>query len=322
MRTRIIGTGSCLPEKILTNDELSRMVDTSDEWIKTRTGIENRRIAKEETTYSMGAEAAKEALLQSKTAAEDIDLIIAATSSAEYAFPNTASLIQKEIGADGAACFDVSVACSGFIVALNIADAMIKAGGVKKALVIGTEIMSGQLDWSDRSVCVLFGDGAGAVVLDGNCQHDKGQECNSGKANASGIIDADIHSDGSRGLVLTCGKDTPVNMNGQEVFKFAVKKVPESIQTVLKRNNLTADDIDCYILHQANLRIIESVAKRLKLDIEKFPHNMDKYGNTSAASIPILLAELNREHRIKSGDLLVLSGFGAGLSWGSLLVRL
>lgn len=310
MRTRIIGTGSSLPEKVLTNDELSQMVDTSDEWIRTRTGIGNRRIAEEETTYSMGAKAAKEALLKSETKAEEIDLIIAATSSAEYAFPNTASLIQSEIGADRAMCFDVSVACSGFIVAVNIADAMIKAGSAKKALVVGTEVLSRQLDWSDRSVCVLFGDGAGAVVIEENTQND------------TGILDGDIHSDGARGMVLTCGKDTPINMNGQEVFKFAVKKVPESIQTILERNSLTADDIDCYILHQANLRIIESVAKRLKVGIEKFPYNMNNYGNTSAASIPILLDELSREHKVKSGDLLVMSGFGAGLSWGSLLVRL
>lgn len=310
MRTRIIGTGSSLPEKVLTNDELSQMVDTSDEWIRTRTGIGNRRIAEEETTYSMGAKAAKEALLKSEAKAEDIDLIIAATSSAEYAFPNTASLIQSEIGADRAMCFDVSVACSGFIVAVNIADAMIKAGSAKKALVVGTEVLSRQLDWSDRSVCVLFGDGAGAVVIEENTQND------------TGILDGDIHSDGARGMVLTCGKDTPINMNGQEVFKFAVKKVPESIQTILERNSLTADDIDCYILHQANLRIIESVAKRLKVGIEKFPYNMNNYGNTSAASIPILLDELSREHKVKSGDLLVMSGFGAGLSWGSLLVRL
>lgn len=310
MKTRIVGTGSCVPEKILTNDDIAKIVDTSDEWIRTRTGIEQRRIADSETAASMGAGAAKDALREAGITAEDIDLIIVATSSSEYAFPNTASVIQSLIGAHNAACFDVSVACSGFIAAMSIADAMLQSGSVRKVLVVGTEVMSKQVDWSDRSVCVLFGDGAGAVVL-GGAGHSK-----------AGILDKDIHSDGSKGMVLTCGKTGTIRMDGQEVFKFAVKKVPESIQTVLDRNELTVGDIDCFILHQANIRIIESVAKRLHADTDKFAVNLNEYGNTSAASIPILLNELNRKHKIKPGNLIILSGFGAGLSWGSLLIRL
>lgn len=324
MKTRIVGTGNYLPDNVLTNDDLSKMVDTSDEWIRTRTGICQRRIAKEDTTYSMGAGAAKEALKQAEIAGEEIDLIIVATSSAEYAFPNTASLIQSEIGAKHALCFDVSVACTGFIVAMSIADSMMCTGNYRKALVIGSEVLSSQLDWSDRSVCVLFGDGAGAVVMENS------------ESDGCGLIDQEIHSDGNKGMVLTCGKNTAdritadgtlrtnqtIQMNGQEVFKFAVKKVPESIQTLLDRNHLSAEDVDYYILHQANKRIIESVAKRLHVSIEKFPMNLDRYGNTSAASIPILLHELSREHILKPGDLVILSGFGGGLSWGSLLIRL
>lgn len=322
MGTRIIGTGNCLPKNVLTNDDLSKMVETNDEWIRTRTGIEERRIAKEETTFSMGADAAIEAMEWAQVQPQEIDLIVTATSSSEYAFPNTASLIQHQIKADNAICFDVTVACTGFIVAMSIADAMLKAGQIKKALVIGSEVMSSQIDWTDRSVCVLFGDGAGAVVLENS--NDE-QYC---------ILDQDIHSDGSKGMVLTCGKirhikeknalekaESPIWMNGQEVFKFAVKRVPESITTLLDRNHLTAEEIDCFILHQANKRIIESVAKRLKVDVEKFPVNLNHYGNTSAASIPILLHELNRDHHIQPGNLLILSGFGAGLSWGSLLIR-
>lgn len=310
MKTRIVGTGSCVPEKILTNDDIAKIVDTSDEWIRTRTGIEQRRIVDSETTASMGAAAAKDALQEAGIIAEEIDLIIVATSSSEYAFPNTASVIQRLIGAHNAACFDVSVACSGFIAAMSIADAMLQSGSAGKVLVIGTEVMSKQVDWSDRSVCVLFGDGAGAVVL-GEAGHSK-----------AGILDKDIHSDGSKGMVLTCGKTGTIRMDGQEVFKFAVKKVPESIQAVLDRNELTVGDIDCFILHQANIRIIESVAKRLRADTDKFAVNLNEYGNTSAASIPILLNELNRKHKIKPGNLIIMSGFGAGLSWGSLLIRL
>ncbi len=310
MRGRITGTGSCLPEKVLTNDDLSKMVDTSDEWISTRTGIRSRRIAVGETTASMAAAAAEAALENAGCLAGEIELIIVATSTQDFSFPNCASAVQAEIGAASAACMDISLACSGFIAALHTADAFIRAGIYRKALVIGSERMSSILDWKDRSVCVLFGDGAGACVLEADCGD-------------SGILDTDLHSDGSKGMVLTGGaRDMPnIKMNGQEVFKFAVRKVPESIGCLIERNGLTANDIEGFLLHQANVRIIESVARRMQADICKFPMNMMSYGNTSAASIPILLDEMNRKNKLSAGKFYVLSGFGAGLSWGSVLLR-
>lgn len=310
MRARITGTGSCLPAKVLTNDDLSQMVDTSDEWIRTRTGIRQRRIAQEETTASMAAEAAQNALENAGISPQEIELIIVATSTQDYSFPNCASLVQAEIGAEAAVCLDISLACSGFIAGLHMANAFITAGTYKKALVIGSERMSALVDWTDRSVCVLFGDGAGACVLEAS-------------DNDCGILDVDLHSNGSKGQVLTGGerKQPYIQMNGQEVFKFAVRKVPESILELLERNQLSPDAIDNFILHQANVRIIESVAKRMKTDMEKFSTNLCTYGNTSAASIPILLDELNREHKLSAGSLYVLSGFGAGLSWGSILLK-
>lgn len=305
MCTRIIGTGSYVPDKIVSNDDLSKTLDTSDEWISTRTGIHRRHIADGLTSSDMAYIAAKRAVDNSKLNPSDIDVIIVATSSPDYAFPSTAALVQAKLGAVNAACFDISVACTGFIYAYSIAEAYIAGGMYKNILIIGAEVMSEHVDWNDRSVCVLFGDGAGAAVVTAD------------KDNLSRVM---IHSDGSRGNVLTCGKDN-IYMNGQEVFKFAVKTVPQSIQAVLDIEKVAAGNVGMYILHQANQRIIQAVAKRLGVGTDRFPMNLQEYGNTSAASIPILLDELNRGGRLVRDELVVISGFGAGLSWGSILLN-
>lgn len=321
MTTGIIGTGSCVPSQIVTNEDLSKLVDTSDEWIATRTGIKERRIAISESTAELATEAAKRAIENAKIDVSEIELIIVATSSPDYAFPNTASIVQKDIGADYALCYDLSAACSGYIFALHTADAFIQAGIYRKALVIGADVMSKTLDWEDRGTCVLFGDGAGATVI-------SAVETQNNTSFA-------MHSDGTKKDVLTCVERPTYNflnklqadnvlgyvkMEGQEVFRFAVKKVPECIQEVLEKSNTDMKDVDYFILHQANFRIIHAVAKRLGIDQEKFPCNLQKYGNTSAASIPLLLDEMNRDGRLKKGNKVVLAGFGAGLSWGAALL--
>lgn len=309
MNTKIYGTGSCVPEQVVTNDDLSKTLDTSDEWIRTRTGIERRHIAKGSETASMLAvKAARKALENAKMQPNEIEAILVATTSGDYTFPNTASIVQAELGAENAACFDISAACTGFIYAFSVANAYIMSGMYKKVLVIGAEVMSSLVDWTDRSVCVLFGDGAGAVVL--------------GESETGSHI-ARLHSNGGKGKVLTAGglKKEYIKMDGQEVFRFAVKKVPESIEEVLQETGVSREEIKYFILHQANVRIIEAVAKRLGLPMDKFPVNLREYGNTSAASIPILLDELNRGEKLQTGDKLILSGFGAGLSWGSALIQ-
>ena len=305
MCTRIIGTGSYIPKKVITNDDLSLTLDTSDAWISTRTGIHNRHIAEGMTSSDMAYMAARRAVDDSGLNPADIDVIIVATSSPDYAFPSTAALVQAKLEAVNAACFDISAACTGFIYAYSIAQGYIAGGMYKNILIIGTEVMSEHVDWKDRSVCVLFGDGAGAAMLTAD------------KDNLSSVM---IHSDGSRGNVLTCGKDN-IFMDGQEVFKFAVKTVPMSIQDILNKEHIRVDDVGMYILHQANQRIIQAVSKRLGISMEKFPMNMQEYGNTSAASIPILLDELNRNNRLVRDELIVMSGFGAGLSWGSIVLN-
>ena len=306
MGVRIIGTGAFIPPKTVTNDDLAKTVDTSDEWISSRTGIHNRHIADNMTTSYMASKAGKMAVADCGIDVLDIDMIIVATSSPDYPFPSTAALVQREIGALRAACFDISVACTGFIYAYSIADAYIRAGIYKNVLIIGAEVMSQHLDWSDRSVCVLFGDGAGAAVI------------SSDKSDTVGAVT--IHSDGSQADVLRCNKDNIV-MDGREVFTFAVRTVPQVIMEVLQSTGTDINDVTMFILHQANRRIIEAIAKKLKVDITRFPMNLSEYGNTSAASIPILLDELKKNGRIKAGDKTIISGFGAGLSWGAILVE-
>ena len=318
MTSRIIGTGHCVPDTVITNDALSKVVDTSDEWIRSRTGIGCRRVVKEETTSYMAYMAAKKALISANIEAEDIDLIIVATSTPDTIFPNTATCVQKLLNNKKAVCFDLNAACSGFVYALNVAHSHIVAGLAKKVLVIGSESMSKVIDWKDRGTCVLFGDGAGAtVVVEDN----------------SGFLHTVVGSDGSKGDAIICDghssnsfyenkeKEHPfTQMNGQDVFTFAVKKVPEIITQVLQEKDINAEDIHWYILHQANERIINSVAKRLKVPMEKFPMNLEHYGNTSAASIPILLDEMNQKGMLKKGQKIIISGFGAGLTWGATLL--
>lgn len=320
--SKIAGFAKYIPEKVVTNDDLSKLVDTSDEWIFSRTGIRERRLAVFENTSYMCAEAAKTALLRADIRPEEVELIITATMTPDYASPSTACLVQKIIGAKNAVSFDLCAACTGFVFALSSADKFIKTGAFKNALVIGGEIISKITDWSDRGTCVLFGDGAGACVIK--------------PGNGGGIIAEDLHSDGRKDQALTStyapvdnpyskdGKEgfTKVKMDGREIFNFAVRKVPESIKTVLNKANLSIEDIKYIVPHQANSRIVEVIAKKLKIPMDKFYMNMDKYGNTSSASIPIALAEMSETGLIGEKDKLIISGFGGGLTWGSAVIEL
>lgn len=319
MAVRIIGTGSCLAEKEVTNDELAKYVDTSDEWISSRTGIKKRRIAIEETTTSMASEAARRALEMAGRDASEVDLIIVATVTPDYYTPSVACQVQAEIGADNAIAFDVNAACSGFVFALNTAKMYIETGYTRNALVIGAETLSKIMDWNDRGTCVLFGDGAGAAYLE---ESDKG------------IINIVQGSIGKKGMVLNCrarktnnvfvqGEIEPdfLHMDGQEVYKFAVRQCLKCLLEALEKADMTPEDIDYFVLHQANVRIIQSVAKRLKAPIEKFPMTLDYTGNMSAASVPVMLDELVRERGIKRGDKVAVSAFGAGLTYAAAIIE-
>ena len=321
MRAKIIGTGSYLPEKIATNDFLSTIVDTTDEWISSRTGIRSRHIATgDETTASMAYEAAKKALDDAGMKPEEIELIIVATCTADTLVPSTACDIQGRLGAVNAAAFDLNAACSGFVYAMNTADAFFQCGTYKNALLVGVETLSRIVNWKDRTVCVLFGDGAGAAVV---------------KAGESGLIATDMGSDGSKSQSLIVKNrennnpfepgEKPMDylyMDGSAVFKFAVRVVPKSIQTVLQKAGLTTGDVDWFLLHQANLRINQAISRKLHVPIEKMPHNMDHCGNTSGASVPLLLDEVRKNGQVKSGQTIVLAGFGAGLTWASAVLTL
>lgn len=315
MTSRIIGTGSCLPETVVTNDDLSKIMETSDEWITSRTGIRERRLAKEETTASMAAAAAQKAIQDAGLTAQDIDLILVGTITADYVTPSVACEIQAAIGAVKAVAFDINAACSGFMFALNTAHAYLQSGLAKTALVLGVETLSKIMDWNDRSTCVLFGDGAGAAVV---------------RADETGLLSFDQGSDGAKGMVLSCPARTNNNplietdqqlkyvyMDGQEVYKFAVKIVPDSIQKAVEKAGIGMEDVKYFVLHQANIRILQSVSKRLKVDMDRFPVSLDHCANTSAASVPILLDEMNRKGMLQRGDNIVMSGFGGGLTWGT-----
>lgn len=316
MRARICGTGSALPVRKVTNSELSKIMDTSDEWIRSRTGICSRHLAVEESLTGLAAKAAEQALKEAGMAASELDMILAATLSADRRLPSLSCELQRELAAENAVAFDINAACSGFIFALQTADAYIKSGQYEKILVVGGEILSRFVDWNDRSTCVLFGDGAGAAVV---------------KADESyGILGSVQGSDGARGEVLMCGdrknnnpyvsskKDLSyVSMDGQEVYKFAVRTVPEAILKAAERAGISVDEADLFILHQANIRILQSVSKRLKIPVEKIPMNLQECGNISAGSVPILLDFVNRRGMIQRGDKIVLAGFGAGLTWGA-----
>lgn len=320
----IIGIGTYVPEKVMTNKDLERIVDTSDEWIVERTGIQERRIAAPDmATSDLASRAAQKALDDAGVTAEEIDLIIVATATPDMSFPSTACLVQANIKAVNAAAFDLAAGCSGFVYAMVTGSQFIKAGLYKKILVIGAECLSRILDWTDRNTCVLFGDGAGAAVL---AETDPGY----------GILGSQLGADGSGGDLLKLpagGSRNPatgetvsgrmhfVHMNGNEVFKFAVKIMGEAANKALEASGLSAADVDCLIPHQANIRIIQSAAKRLKLPMDKVMINVNKYGNTSAASIPIALEEAVHGGKIKQGDNVVLVGFGAGLTWASAVIK-
>ncbi|MDR1074855.1 MAG: ketoacyl-ACP synthase III [Xanthomonadaceae bacterium] len=319
--SRIAGTGSCLPEKVVTNDDLSRIVETSDEWIVSRTGIRERRVAAEgQITGDLGYGAALKAMEAAGVTAGDIDLIVVGTTTPDLVFPSTACLIQARLGANGCAAFDVNAACSGFVFALSVADQFIRSGTAKTALVIGAETLTRMVDWTERTTCVLFGDGAGAVVLKAD------QE--------AGIYSTHLHADGSKKELLwnpvgvstgfdaskpNCG--VRINMAGNEVFKHAVKALDAVVDETLAANGLDKSDLDWLIPHQANLRIIEATAKRLEMPMERVIVTVDKHGNTSSASVPMALDEAVRSGKVRRGQLLLLEAFGGGFTWGSALIR-
>lgn len=316
MISRVAGQGSYLPERVLTNAEISTFVDTTDEWIRARTGITERRIAADgETTSDLGYKAALKALNDSGLTPDDIDLIVVATTTSDLVFPSTAALIQARLGMRHGAAFDVQAVCSGFIYGLAVADGLLKNGGFRRALVIGAETMSRILNWEDRTTCVLFGDGAGAWVL----------ECAEG---TDGIIGYDLRSEGrftdllkTTGGVSSTQSIGHLTMEGPAVFKHAVLKISNSMERLLEREHIAASDIDWFVPHQANQRILEGVADKLKISRDRVISTVAKHGNTSAASVPLAFGEAVADGRIKRGDLCLLEALGGGLTWGSTLVR-
>ena len=323
MKACIAGTGSYAPAKVVTNADLERMVATSDEWIRERTGIRKRRIAATgEACSDLAVQAGKRALTAAGLSATDLDMILVATCTGDYPLPATACLVQHQLGATKAAACDLSAACCGFVYALSVADAYVKSG-MRHVLVIGSEVMSAITDWTDRNTCVLFGDGAGAVVV-------------SASDGERGILSTHLRSDGTLCELIMVpggGSRTPpsekviaerlqyIKMKGNETFKVAVRTLEEIARTTLSANGLRVEDLDLYLPHQANVRILKAVMERLGLPIEKVLLNLDRYGNTSAASIPIALDEAVREGRIKDGSLVMLGAFGAGLTWASAVIR-
>lgn len=318
--SRIAGTGGYLPEKVLTNQDLEQMVDTSDEWITERTGIKQRHIAGTgETTCDLAEQAARKAIEAAGVDKDEIDIIIVATTTPDRVFPSTACLLQQRLDIHGCPAFDVQAVCTGFIYALGVADKFIRAGGVRNALVIGAETMSRVVDWTDRGTCVLFGDGAGAVVLQA--------------ADEPGILSTHLHADGqyselltvpggvSRGYDEAAGIHGYVEMKGNEVFKMAVNTLGRIVDETLEANGLEKSDVDWLVPHQANTRIIAATARKLKMDMDHVVLTVEKHGNTSAASVPLALDVAVRDGRIKRGDTLLLEAFGGGFTWGSALVR-
>ena len=318
---RIAGTGSYLPEKVLTNEDLSKFVDTSDEWIAARTGIRERHIAAEgETTGDLAYHASVRALKDAGVEPSELDLIVLGTTTPDLVFPSTACLVQHRLGANGCPAFDVNAACSGFIYALTVADKFIRSGAARTVLVVGSETLTRMVDWTDRTTCVLFGDGAGAVVLKADSD--------------TGILSTHMHADGSKKELLwnpvgvsvgfKPGEENAgvrIHMSGNDVFKHAVKALDSVVEEALEANGLDRHDIDWLIPHQANLRIIEATAKRLDMPMERVIVTVDKHGNTSSGSVPLALDEAVRSGRVQRGQLVLLEAFGGGFTWGSALLR-
>jgi 3-oxoacyl-[acyl-carrier-protein] synthase-3 len=320
MYSRIAGTGSYLPEKILTNADLERLVDTSDEWIRSRTGIKQRHVAAEgETTTDLAEHAARRALADAGVTAQDIDLICVGTTTPDLVFPNVGTLLQDRLGIHGCPAFSLEAACTGFVYALSVADKFVRLGEAKCALVVGAETLTRIVDWSDRGTCVIFGDGAGAVVLQ--------------PSNEPGIISTRLHSDGkykdlllypdgvSKGFKLVREGKAGVQMKGNEVYKVAVNTLGQLVMETLAVNGMSKDQLDWLIPHQANIRIIEAIAKRLDLPMDRVIVTIETQANTSAASVPLALDTGIRDGRVKRGQLLLLEAFGGGFTWGSALVR-
>ena len=320
---KMIGFGLYTPKNLVENERLQEFLETSDEWIRSRTGIERRYISLDENTSDLAVEASKKALNQAGLSAEEIDLIIVATVTPDNFTPSTACIVQDKLGAKNAWAFDINAACTGFIYALKLGRSLIRSGEANNALIIGAETLSKALNWKDRGSCVLFGDGAGATVLT-STEEDCGIKC------------VNVKSDGSKGDSLVIqglplnspfkdGREVSenyINMNGREIFKFATKVMEESIVEILEKENKKIEDIDAIIPHQANLRIIDYVVKRLGIPREKFVTNLQNYGNTSGASIPIALCESINEGNLKKGDNIIMVGFGGGLTWGAALIKL
>ncbi|CAN5670586.1 ketoacyl-ACP synthase III [soil metagenome] len=318
---RIAGTGSYLPEKVLTNDDLSKFVDTTDEWIASRTGIRQRHVAADgETTGDLAYHASVRALEAAGIAASELDMIVLGTTTPDLVFPSTACLLQHRLGANGCAAFDVNAACSGFVYALAVADKFIASGAARTVLVVGSETLTRMVDWSERTTCVLFGDGAGAVVLKADSE--------------TGILSTHLHADGGKKELLwnpvgvsvgfkenEKNAGVRINMAGSDVFKYAVKALDSVVEETLEANGLDRHDIDWLIPHQANLRIIEATAKRLDMPMERVVVTVDRHGNTSSGSVPLALDEAVRSGRIQRGQLLLLEAFGGGFTWGSALLR-
>ncbi|WP_446898109.1 beta-ketoacyl-ACP synthase III [Clostridium sp. LBM24168] len=322
-RVEIIGTGSYLPDNIITNDDLSEIVDTNNEWIKSRTGIEQRRISKGENTSDIATKAAFKAIEDANISVDQIDFIIVATATPDSFLPSTACIVQKNINAVNAACFDVSAACSGYIYAMDIATQFIRSGRAETILIIGAETLSKILDWKDRSTCILFGDGASAAILK--------------KGRRDSILAINTGADGRLGHFLTCAAvpvDNPyvvnkpqliksiVKMDGKEIFRFAVKIMEKSLNKLLRESGSSINEIEFIIPHQANYRIIEAASKRLNIPLDKFYVDLDRYGNTSAASIGIAFDEARKNRLVKSGDRIVLIGFGGGLTYGGIVIEI
>ncbi|QMS85435.1 beta-ketoacyl-ACP synthase III [Candidatus Xianfuyuplasma coldseepsis] len=317
--TKIKGTGSYVPKRFLTNDDLAQIVDTNDEWIRTRTGIEKRHIVTDEYTIDLAEQAALEALESSHVAKEDIDLVIVATVTPDHYFPGIAQLLQKRLGLKTVTAFDINAACSGFLYALQIADKMIKSGAFHNALIVGAETLTRLTDWSDRNTCVLFGDAAGAMVI--------------GTSDYDSIRTVITGSDGDDNSYLICDnvdlKDPYTNekstqdhihMNGREVFKFATRIMPQMVRDLLEMNKMSIDDLDYIVAHQANLRIIDKAARDLNFSMDKMYVNINEYGNTSAASVPLAIDEAIRKGHLKRGDQFVTVAFGGGFTWGGALI--
>ncbi len=322
-RAVIIGTGSCLPERILTNEDLEKMVDTSDEWITTRTGIKTRHIAQAgEETSKLASVAARRALDMAGVTTAEVDMIVVGTISCEKAMPSCACLVQKELEAVNAFAFDINAACSGFLYGLDLADKYIRNNPDMKILVIGAENLSARTNWQDRNTCVLFGDGAGACLVTGN---DQGRGILASRLYADGRLWELLHMDNAPSLnpdLCTAQSDGPfIKMVGKDVFRYAVRAMADAITAVLEKEGLAIADIALVVPHQANIRILKSLADHLGVPLEKIYINVHKYGNTSAATVPIAMDEANREGRLQQGDLLLICTFGGGFTWGAALVR-